>query len=506
MSSADEYLRLSTSQLITRIVAKQLVYKGIAIGGVMALRAVYPTALEKFQKHVCLRPLLLYLKPAQVAVELGSIGLDYLTLHLASRLVGPVGAFPSPVHLLAFADGSLQCFLPHSWRWVFTFIPLTTDAIGTLTTKCGFRELMAYGAMTTFSKLVQTVLCEARRAWQKESSLKMRTRVIFLLEDMSSLCVSYLVSSAAVALAPRVTLATPKRWVLTSGAIEGVLDGTVTMCLSMASLFGPSRILVAAQGWTPPVPPVPPKEVLMSKYHDLEALTATECREFDHALMQVANDARYDNNIRMHAVRKLDRLSEYYGLYVTGQISHPLDKAKYQFSGASHVVTAHDIASGREQSVCVLCYVRSNDTPNVKSFDLGSTVHRFDCDHSVCLSCLESAEFDRCPICFMDCASLSDEERGRQLERAQSLVARMVDSWNRERLVPFWLQYGRWYEAAVFGVNSGLISRHGANRTMFALAPQDVGSIWLNAIAAVTFSVFGLYPVEVDFRSRVLFL
>ena len=77
MSSAGEYLKLNTAELIARIAAKQLVYKGIAIGGVMVLRAIYPQALEWFKKHAGMRPLLLYLKPSQVVMEF---------VNMASRL------------------------------------------------------------------------------------------------------------------------------------------------------------------------------------------------------------------------------------------------------------------------------------------------------------------------------------------------------------------------------------------------------------------------------------
>ena len=87
--------------------------------------------------------------------------------------MGPIGAFPSLAHFSGFVDSSLQTFLPTRWRWVFTFVPMSNDAMQNLLPHCGTSQWWSYGLLIGWRTFVAQNLCDAERAWQGESLLKM---------------------------------------------------------------------------------------------------------------------------------------------------------------------------------------------------------------------------------------------------------------------------------------------------------------------------------------------
>ena len=142
---------------------------------------------------------------------------------------------------------------------------------------------------------------------------------------------------------------------------------------------------------------------------------------------------------------------------------------------------------------------------DAQPFELGQKVHRFPCGHSVCKECFSRGEFDRCLSCLADCAVLSDDEVQQQLIRGKDIALRMVEAGNKERLIPFWLSYGRWYEAAVFGLNRSLIARAGAAMIDPQLQAVSSNFDWVTVFAPSVLQLTGLTPFDGDYVSRVLF-
>ena len=503
-SAKDEYLQLSTRQLIIRLVAKQLVYKGIAIGGVMALRAIYPKALEKFQERKGVRQVLLYLKPSQVILELVNIGVEAVALRFASHLLGPIGAFPSMAHLSAFFDSSLQVFIPTRWRWIFTFIPLSNDAMRDLIPRCGQREWLMHGLILGCRTFVAQTLSEANRVWHKESLLKMSTRCIFIVEDtVFSISCSY-GAAWLMKLAPESTVSTPRRWAFTghaAGLVVYAACGTLLTAVSNSSMV--IGLIGALQNWTAAAPVPPPSDFQLSRYHEFEAMTITDLGALDTACANMARDPGCDNNLRLHCIRRLERLSEYLHLLVTARVRRPLDQTK-QYTAEVVIVGSGDLEGENFSPMCFMCSALSPD--GTQRFEIGQKVHQFNCGHSVCQECFRRAEFGCCLTCMADCTGLSQDELNQQFNRGYQMALRMLAAENKQGLVPFWLQYCRWHEAAVFALNRGVISRYGAYLVPIHLEPSTNDAVWISAFAPLLLRVMGLRPLDSDYMSRVLFL
>ena len=305
-------------------------------------------------------------------------------------------------------------------------------------------------------------------------------------------------------LAPVATVSSPRRWVATSLVAGLAVYGVFGSLLTVVSTCPPViKLLTFTQGWTP-VPPIDaPENFQLSRYHEMKALTPAELRAVDVTITSVARDPTYDNNIRMHCIRKTERLCEYLTLLATGKIRRPLDQSKQQYSGEESTITADDLAQGSLSQRCFMCFLEHSADAN--QFEIGQKVHRFSCGHPVCEDCFTKAGFDRCLSCFSDCTRLSDDEVQEHLKRGQDIALRMVEAGNKERLIPFWLNYGRWYEAAVYGLNRGLIARGGAAMIEAHLLPVSGGVDWVSVFAPMVLQMTGLQPFDGDYLSRVLF-
>ena len=338
-----EFDDCNSDELIIQVVAKKLLSKGIAFGAMMALQRLFPKVIQKMAEYSSLNGLLLYLKPSQVAVEIGAVAWDVIVLkYIAPRVGIEAGYFPSVVHASVFMDCLAHGHWPSKWRWVMSFVPITNEKYMEYIQRIDSREIKALTFMHVSRTLYQTVSTWLVARLQGYSHVQPQTAAVLLATDMTFHVAGY---SYSFPIQKRF----PKSWQTTPGWYGS--SRSLALFLSFFSwgmgigLVMPllQKPLKALQGFQPVPPLYTEDEYLpLSAYHEFGTYNGVELVLFTQFLINVMNSVYFDNNMRVHAVKAYVHMNQYVHLVKLKRIkrtrTHPL-------SGTEQVISAVDAKS-----------------------------------------------------------------------------------------------------------------------------------------------------------------
>ena len=183
--SHSTFFAQTPKELVTCLLAKQVLTKGGMIAAVLMLNNFFPSIADRLNTFSSIRPLWHYLRPSQLVVEAAVLGFNYVLLHsLNGKVPIDSGRYPTLAHLALFNDSCGQYFVPKRWRWLLTFVVLDDSVIAELINGITPTEERAFTAVQMMRWAFSWTCSIVEKKVTDTTPLKWKTIAVFLTNDI----------------------------------------------------------------------------------------------------------------------------------------------------------------------------------------------------------------------------------------------------------------------------------------------------------------------------------